>query len=93
MEKGKILVSGITATSAMTLFSFIMSELRHKNFKEPEVLSEVFCQLLPELRPHKARLTAWFTHYIVGLLFVSAYSEIWEKTRIQPKLKSGLTSK
>jgi hypothetical protein len=38
MKANKIIVSGLAATSLMTLFSYIVSACKEKNFKEPQLL-------------------------------------------------------
>lgn len=37
MQTGKILISAIVGTSAMTIFSYLVSASENKNFREPEV--------------------------------------------------------
>src|SRR5690606_29266487 len=89
MQIKKIFSAGIVGTSAMTLFSYLVSETKNKNFREPELL----CQLIERL-PHKpsnlsAQIAGWGIHYAIGISFMACYSEIWERTGNKPTMASG----
>lgn len=89
MHAYKILIPGIVGTSAMTLFSYLVSEGKNKNFREPEILAELI-QRIPKSRLNKsAHIAGWGIHYAIGILFVTCYSEIWEQTKVKPSLASG----
>lgn len=90
MQSGKILSSAIIGTSAMTLFSYLISESKNKNFSEPENLSQLI-KRLPKTSYSKssADLTGWCAHYAVGILFVAFYNELWKDKKIKPSLTSG----
>ncbi len=89
MKISKIFISAIVGTSAMTLFSYLVSERKKKNFREPEILSELM-ETLPQRSPKApVDITGWGTHYAIGMLFVVFYSELWEHTKIKPSVKTG----
>lgn len=89
MQTGKILISALVGTSAMTLFSYLVSESKNKNFREPEVLGDLV-ERLPNTNSTKAsQLVGWGLHYAIGTLFVAGYDKLWAKTKVTPSLTSG----
>ena len=89
MQIGKTLISAIVGTSAMTLFSYLISESKNKNFREPEVLGQLIKRLPIVGIKESAQIAGWGIHYLIGTLFVTAYSEIWEQSKVKPSLTSG----
>jgi hypothetical protein len=90
MKTGNILISAIVGTSAMTIFSYLVSNSKNKNFREPEVLGKLIKALPPNISKDTAQLTGWGLHYTIGLAFVACYNEIWKQTKIKPSLTSGV---
>lgn len=90
MQTGKILISAIVGTSVMTLFSYLVSESKNKNYGEPEVLGELIKRLPKSGSKESARMAGWGMHYAIGILFVACYSEIWQQTKVKPSLTSGM---
>ncbi|MGO4770510.1 hypothetical protein ACEN2I_02520 [Flavobacterium sp. W22_SRS_FK3] len=73
----KILIASIAATSAMTLFSYVISKSFRELYKEPVLLTFVLSKLKLDL-PLKTKTTiAWFLHYFIGLFFVTSYHLFW----------------
>ena len=72
----------------MTLFSYILSLLKVKNFKEPLLLGKLLKR--SGLEKTIAKFTGWTVHYAVGLLFAEMYALLWEKTDIPPSASTGL---
>lgn len=91
MQKSKTLISAIIGTSAMTLFSNLVSDYENKNYREPEVLGQLIERLPKDISKGKARLTGWGMHYAIGFLFVSIYNELWKRKIVNPSLISGAT--
>lgn len=91
MQSGKILISAVVGTSAMTLFSYLISESNNKNFREPELLGNLIERLPATTSDSKrvAQLASWGLHYTLGTLFVTAYDKLWKKTKVAPSLTSG----
>lgn len=73
-----ILVS-IGATSAMTWFSYAMSESFRELYKEPVLLSFALKKTHIRLSKKSQRTWAWLIHYIIGFLFVMGYYIVWVK--------------
>ena len=89
MQTERILISALVGTSAMTLFSYLVSESKNKNFREPEVLGKLIERLPKSVSRESAQMAGWGMHYAIGTLFVACYSELWERTKIKPSLTSG----
>lgn len=84
-----ILKSAIVGTSAMTLFSYIISEKKEENFREPLVLADMIARLYPTIRRSDAALEGWGLHYLSGLGFVCGYHQLWKKGKVKPGILSG----
>ncbi|TDN95010.1 hypothetical protein DET49_10376 [Salegentibacter sp. 24] len=90
MNTGKILISSIIGTSAMTIFSYLVSNSKNKNFREPEVLGKLIKALPLNISKDTAHLAGWGMHYTIGFAFVASYNEIWKQTKVKPSLTSGI---
>ena len=73
----QILISTIAATSAMTLFSYVISASFRELYKEPVLLTYLLTKFHVEVSPQTKTVLAWLLHYIIGLLFVIAYHFLW----------------
>lgn len=73
----QILISTIAATSAMTLFSYVISASFRELYKEPVLLTYLLTKFRVEVSPQTKTVLAWLLHYIIGLLFVIAYHFLW----------------
>ena len=90
MKIKDILVSGITGTTVMTAFSYLVAELENDNFKEPELLGQLAQRVLPMLSEPERRVTGWTAHYLVGLTFAMAYVELWRLKQLKPSFGNML---
>jgi hypothetical protein len=90
----KILLAGLTGTTLMTSYSYLMSRIRKEQFKEPVLLHRLAEEDLkpvtgvPEKK--KGRLLGWVLHYAAGMLFSAAYDRIWRRSGIRPSVVSGI---
>jgi hypothetical protein len=89
MNTGKVLASAIVGTSAMTLFSYLISKKENKNYREPEILGQLVKRLPTDTSKKSADIAGWFAHYTVGTLFVTLYNELWKRKKIEPTFTSG----
>lgn len=89
MQTDKILISAIVGTSAMTLFSYLVSEAKNQNFREPKILGELIERLSKSDSKEYPQMAGWGMHYAIGILFVACYSELWERTKVKPTVASG----
>src|SRR5690348_16227124 len=90
MRALKIVAATLLSTSMMTWFSHIVSKKSGQQFREPELLSLLIKQLLPEEHKYRTYADGWAVHYIAGLLFVLLYDQLWQKTKVKPDIKSGV---
>ena len=79
----------MVGTSAMTLFSYLVSESKNKNFREPEVLGELMERLPDKGSKEPPQVAGWAIHYAIGILFVAGYNLLWKHTKIKPSVTSG----
>ena len=89
MLTSNILLPALVGTSAMTLFSYLVSESKHENFREPDVLRQLIQRLPTTGSNDSAQLTGWGGHYATGLLFVFGYHQLWKQKKIKPSIVSG----
>lgn len=89
MRSNKIILSSIVGTSAMTVFSHLVSASENKNFSEPKVLGKLIKRLLRSNSSNKSKIAGWSLHYTIGFLFVAFYNELWKRRKIKPTLTSG----
>lgn len=90
LQVGKIIISGLVGISAMTLFSYLISEKKNKNFREPELLGQLIHRLPTSASKKSTQMAGWGLHYAIGIFFVACYSELWERTNLKPSLASGM---
>jgi hypothetical protein len=89
MDISKIITSSVGGTSLMSLFSYLISDTKHKNFKEPEILGDLLNRVFPDITKKQSNMGGWALHYIAGTAFTVIYDQVWEKTSIKPSIKSG----
>jgi hypothetical protein len=91
MNKTKnTVLSAISGTTLMTLFSYLASIAEDEDFSEPEHLATLMHRLVPGSTKKMSQAAGWGAHYAVGLLFVIAYQELWNTGKIKKNLTSGL---
>ncbi len=73
----QILLASIAATSAMTLFSYIISTSFRELYKEPVLLTYILSKLNLDLSTKTKPVLAWILHYLIGLIFVVTYHILW----------------
>ena len=77
----RILVEALTGIVLMTLFSYIVSYVSNKNFKEPALLNHLLRR-----GNRDAPVMGWAVHYIIGVLFTAAYEAIWLLWDVAPDI-------
>lgn len=90
MKTKDVLISGVTGTSFMTLFSYLVSLADGENFSEPERLGQLAGRLVPKLDKEQSQALGWLGHYGVGLLFALVYVELWRTGKLKPDWKTNL---
>lgn len=83
-------LSAVTGTTMMTLFSYLVSMAEKEDFSEPEHLGTLMHRLVPGSSKRMTQAAGWGAHYAVGLLFVLAYRELWKSGKIKKTVTNGL---
>ena len=86
MKVSKIIIAGIVGTTAMTLYSYIISRKERQQYVEPVLLNKLIdgSENLPDIEDKKAHPAGWLAHYGIGILFVIAYSIVWRHALKSP---------
>jgi hypothetical protein len=84
------LASATAGTTMMTLFSYLVSMAADKNFSEPEHLGTMIHRFMPGKSKKATQLTGWGVHYMIGLLFVLTYRELWKTGKIKKTVVNGI---
>lgn len=90
MKAKDVLIAGITGTTFMTLFSYLVSAADDENYSEPERLGQLVDRLLPTLSKEQCQGLGWLGHYGVGLLFSLVYVELWRRRWPRSSIKNNL---
>lgn len=90
MKTKQILISGVTGTTFMTLFSHLVSLADGENFSEPERLGQLAGRLIPKLDKQQSQTLGWLGHYGVGLLFAWVYIALWQRGKLNPDFKTNI---
>ena len=90
MRADKILVSGLIATSFMTLFSYLVSAYKRENFKEPELLGGLEKDALPAVAKELSLPAGWATHFSIGIVWAALYEYLWQNLNVKPTVKTAL---
>lgn len=85
----RIILPALSGTSAMTLFSYLVSDYKHRIFREPDVLAQLVRRLPINISKNNAQVFGWLMHYAIGVVFIVFYNELWKNRVIKPSLKSG----
>lgn len=90
MDTTRIILEGLFATTMMTVFSYIVANVRGKQFREPELLNELLSRSeLFRLKLSKKSSTGWILHYLIGWIFVILFEVIWQNGLISFSILSG----
>ena len=82
MKKGNIFLAAAAGTAAMTLFSYLVSREKNKNFREPRLLGKMVYRAVPAIKKPEAEVAGWILHVGTGLLFVKGYKVILDHTKL-----------
>ena len=86
------LVGGIAGTTAMTAFSYLVSQKQDKYFKEPQILNDLLYRLSGVAERNRMPLPGFLAHYATGILFSTVYNLFSKRMRTLPLPVSGLVS-
>ncbi|MCE7042861.1 hypothetical protein [Dyadobacter sp. CY312] len=83
------LISAVTATSTMTLFSYIVSKKEGENFKEPKLLGD-FVKKSFNTSEKASKSLGWGLHFLTGVGFAGAYKVLLSLGKKRSTVKNGL---
>ncbi len=83
-----ILIATLVATSLMTAFSYVVSRLVNKQFREPQLLNILIAQVF-NMQSLK-HILGWLIHYAIGLTFTIGLVSLWQYTGIDSSWFSAL---
>ncbi len=87
--KDNVIIPAIAATTAMTAYSYTLSQLQKEHYREPVILGQLLHRSAP-IDKQKASVAGWVAHYGVGVLFAAVYRQLWRKRKISFSSRSGL---
>ena len=90
MKLKELLIPSLLGTSAMTLCSFLISEIQEENFLEPANLTRLLKRPPLNYDNEKALAAGWAAHYAAGVIFVLCYLLLWKKYNIKANISSGI---
>lgn len=70
-------ISGALATTIMTGFSYLVSNLFKEQFREPQMLSYLFVESLTHKKENPPPLLSYLMHFIVGWVFSLFFEFVW----------------
>jgi hypothetical protein len=88
MNVSRILSAAICGTSAMTLFSYLVSKRKKEQFREPVLLSLLIKRFESREAP-KQNIDGWAIHYSVGSMFSAIYDQLWRSGKMKPNITNG----
>ncbi|MCZ4501115.1 MAG: hypothetical protein JWQ74_3672 [Marmoricola sp.] len=83
-----VVATSVVATSAMTVFSYIVSRIKADNYREPLLLADFF-EKSAQTKKQTALSLGWIVHYGVGFLFGLIYEPISKKRIDRPPFRKG----
>jgi len=89
MNVNPTLSASVKGTTAMTLFSYTVSALKQKNFKEPDLLGSFVDRTFPNLNIKESKAAGWILHYSVGYAFSVVYMQALKHSNIKPTILNG----
>ncbi len=85
MEFWRIICAAVVGTGFMTIFSYIMANVKHNQFKEPELLNKLLDSSTTVSADFgRNNIAGWLIHFSIGVTFVIVFSLLWNFTIIDP---------
>jgi hypothetical protein len=78
MNTKAILYAGVIGTTIMTIFSYILSAKRKKNFKEPQLL-QTMINRMPGVKEKDIPFAGWLVHYATGVSWALLFAMLFKK--------------
>jgi len=90
MEFWRIIFAAVTGTAVMTLFSYVMAQIKDDQFREPQLLNALL-DSSKSISAHSGRknVAGWLLHFFIGIAFVFLFSLVWNYSSIRPSWLSA----
>lgn len=92
MPMRRALYPGTVGTTLMTVFSYLVTVSKNRNFKEPVLLAELIRRMLTKRNISMFVPLGWGMHYIMGYLLTLAFQKVWSARDIKPSAKDVMCS-
>lgn len=89
MTAKNLITSAVAGTTLMTIFSYLLSYKRKRNFGEPELLGSLLGGRVPAATNLSAKIAGWALHYITGTAFTITYAFALQLIKKEPSLVKG----
>ena len=90
MKVGNVLIASTVGITAMTLFSFLVSRKKNKDFREPRLLAKMVYRAFPEITKKDSKVAGWILHCATGLAFTIIYKILLENTKLKSNVSAGI---
>lgn len=85
----QIILGGFIGTSLMTAFSYYLSNILDRQFKEPKLLYKLLKRSVLFKEKRVPPVSGWLIHYSVGIILIMVYHLVWSFTSLEPSLLTG----
>ncbi len=90
MKTGNLILAAAAGTAAMTLFSYLVSRKKNKDFREPRLLGKMVYRAVPEIKKSRAKVIGWILHCTTGLTFAIIYQYLLKDTKLNSNVRDGV---
>lgn len=90
MKTGNLLLAAFVGTTSMTLFSYLVSRKKNKNFKEPELLGKMLYRVIPGIKKPDSKVAGWCLHGATGLAFTIVYKVLLDHTKLKSNVPEAI---
>ncbi|MBT8319589.1 MAG: hypothetical protein KJP01_05610 [Gramella sp.] len=74
MELLKVIIAGIVGTLLMTTFSYALSKLKSKQFREPKLLNMILRRSTSDrMNPSNNSVIGWVVHFSIGIILMTLF--------------------
>ena len=74
MELLQVIIAGVSGTVLMTVFSYFLSRIRTRQFKEPKLLNMILRRSTHEhMNPSNNSILGWVVHFSIGIILMTLF--------------------
>ncbi|HSV09406.1 MAG TPA: hypothetical protein VLI68_01460 [Hanamia sp.] len=90
MKTRNVFLAAASGTAAMTVFSYLISRKKNKDFREPRLLGKMVYRAMPEIKKPEAKVIGWILHCTTGLTFAIIYKFLLQDTKLKSNVPDGI---